>query len=1247
MPEPSGLAQREVRAPTGGAPLLWPPGPRVRVSDTVEVSSSSDVEELHLPDEPRPQAPRTEPATLTEVHPRSAAEGSAPEALAESLSEGSCLLWLDAWQEPPVLERRPSWRALASPTWGPGATELVRVANDDLQEAALRGDLGLARRLVLAGASVNAPMQPESDSEYMCLLHILASKPELPNGARIIMDIIQGKANLNVRSSLGTTPLARACLSKHVQAVEVLLDAKADVSPLDDYGCKAARCAILPSGLEGAGPEEEAKSVQVIQLLARFGANLDDGGDLSPIVEAVRALSSDCVLALLEGNATPDGLHDAVEKAPLSLITELIKAEANPFMKDANGKTVMDLALARGNDEVTTLLRDYIGDLQRKQHPHLKTLEEQMRLENDPALMLAGMDFDARKTRMDRGGFERAGKHSRSQLDISERVARVQHFCKKISKYKAFQFATFAFLLLALFLPDLWVLMNIPTNDKLDICLLVILMAFIVEFAVQIIGFWSSYRWTFFFWMDLVGILSVPLDLSPVTNHLSFASNNTVVMRAARMTKLGARAGRFSKLVKLLRFLPGMKNLETGGTAKVISACLNRALSTRVSFLIIILVIILPAFSLVTYPDNDYSMLMWTEEVADTASTDPNSTDAVLAAFEAFYADESFFPFQVYVKFKNKSETTIMFSRSAPQRLKNQLTIAASSGAAVAQFNFQVPNQVDSLCNCLLIVTIIILIMGAALVMSSAVSGIVVVPVEMLFDNVQKVASKIFHSVTSMAGKTKESLDSGTEDVDDSTDPMGAETRLLEKVLAKLANLSEIRMKASPMDADQFERMGEGDRSMLQGYGGCEPRGGLLGLPGLAERDDEDQEAAMELAEIAEQKIMEAGIPPEAYNAWDTNVADFDDFARHQLCLAIVMMHHGPTSSLEEWGTACSNFIDGAAKLYKKVGVAEEKQALYHNWVHAVDVTFTASHILRLCGTEHFLNNNERFALIIAAVCHDMGHWGFTNQFLIQTNHELAIRYNDQSPLQMMHAAQLFELSKQPRMAIFADFERAQYREVRSVCIEAILHTDSQHHFPMVKEIQSLYDMNQELFDISDDMYSEGSIEFPSKEVVDFARNGEIKKHLRVAMVHLSDISNPMKPWSMAQGWANLLIEEMLRQGDLEKQLGLPVQALHDRDKLNKAYSQVGYIEFFVAPLLFGLARMTPLLNGPVECLMANMEGWYKTWLEETVPSEEERQRVCDRIVKLHTKRRQVPVAPGMGKAGSHLKGSSSGRPEE
>jgi len=49
---------------------------------------------------------------------------------------------------------------------------------------------------------------------------------------------------------------------------------------------------------------------------------------------------------------------------------------------------------------------------------------------------------------------------------------------------------------------------------------------------------------------------------------------------------------------------------------------------------------------------------------------------------------------------------------------------------------------------------------------------------------------------------------------------------------------------------------------------------------------------------------------------------------------------------------------------------------------------------------------------IIAGACHDVGHPGVSNVFLIEKKDEIAIRYNDSMVLENFHVATTYEILK-------------------------------------------------------------------------------------------------------------------------------------------------------------------------------------------------------------------------------------------
>merc|ERR1719235_2876633 len=119
------------------------------------------------------------------------------------------------------------------------------------------------------------------------------------------------------------------------------------------------------------------------------------------------------------------------------------------------------------------------------------------------------------------------------------------------------------------------------------------------------------------------------------------------------------------------------------------------------------------------------------------------------------------------------------------------------------------------------------------------------------------------------------------------------------------------------------------------------------------------------------------------------------------------------------------------------------------------------------------------------------------------------------------------------------------------------------------------------------------------------------------AMVHGSDVGNHMKPWDLAERLAHLCVDEFFAQGDLEKAAGIPVQMLNDRDKVNRPNSQIGFIEFMIAPMVEAMICLFPQLDELALNLGSNIQSWYEVWCEETSPAPEAAEKVNARVGKV------------------------------
>lgn len=73
-----------------------------------------------------------------------------------------------------------------------------------------------------------------------------------------------------------------------------------------------------------------------------------------------------------------------------------------------------------------------------------------------------------------------------------------------------------------------------------------------------------------------------------------------------------------------------------------------------------------------------------------------------------------------------------------------------------------------------------------------------------------------------------------------------------------------------------------------------------------------------------------------------------------------------------------------------------------------------------------------------------------------------------------------------------------------------------------------------------------------------------------------------IKTTDLINRWTTQLLEEFFRQGDKEKELGLPFSPLCDRKNTLVAESQIGFIEFIVEPSMQVCSDMLESILAPL-----------------------------------------------------------------
>jgi len=319
----------------------------------------------------------------------------------------------------------------------------------------------------------------------------------------------------------------------------------------------------------------------------------------------------------------------------------------------------------------------------------------------------------------------------------------------------------------------------------------------------------------------------------------------------------------------------------------------------------------------------------------------------------------------------------------------------------------------------------------------------------------------------------------------------------------------------------------------------------------------------------------------------------------------ITSFHNGDFIRAEDEGTLL-RFLQAAEREYLPNP--------FHNFAHAIDVCHAVVRQMRLLRSENFLTDLEQFSLLIAAVGHDLAHPGVNNNFLLEVGHELAIQYNDRSPLENMHCSKLYQIVANAETNVFVNLSKEQCKEVRRHCIATILHTDIVLHFPMVNDLQMLYRMNSDVFDAASaeprpSAEEDNGLLPPSQASMaelDVFNRPETKCLVMNTIIHAADVSNPCRSWEVTRVWAVLCLEEFFAQGDRELMLGIPVGFLNDREKINLPNSQIGFLSGLIAPLVLAQVRIWPGLFELGDNLGVNLASWRDEWVAEKKPTEEE-----------------------------------------
>lgn len=243
---------------------------------------------------------------------------------------------------------------------------------------------------------------------------------------------------------------------------------------------------------------------------------------------------------------------------------------------------------------------------------------------------------------------------------------------------------------------------------------------------------------------------------------------------------------------------------------------------------------------------------------------------------------------------------------------------------------------------------------------------------------------------------------------------------------------------------------------------------------------------------------------------------------------------------ISKFSVPMANLARLTSELYK--GYASNNP--YHNAIHAVDVTHRLNYFILTGNLMKYISDLDIMAALLASVIHDYQHPGVSNKFLVEKRHKKALRYNDQSVLEMHHLASAFAVLLDQNCDITIFLTEDQFWVLRSSVIKMVLNTDIRAHDTLLGTFAN------------------------NVHKSNFPNNDDEKQVLLNMALRVADYGNALQPTDLYFKWMALFMEELYQQGDIEKHLGMEFSnVFYDRTSTNPYSTQLGYIEVLVEPI--------------------------------------------------------------------------------
>ncbi|XP_069787671.1 cAMP and cAMP-inhibited cGMP 3',5'-cyclic phosphodiesterase 10A isoform X2 [Narcine bancroftii] len=241
----------------------------------------------------------------------------------------------------------------------------------------------------------------------------------------------------------------------------------------------------------------------------------------------------------------------------------------------------------------------------------------------------------------------------------------------------------------------------------------------------------------------------------------------------------------------------------------------------------------------------------------------------------------------------------------------------------------------------------------------------------------------------------------------------------------------------------------------------------------------------------------------------------------------------------------------------------------YHNWKHAVTVAHCMYTILQ--SVQGTFSELERKGLLVACLCHDLDHRGYTNSYLQKFDHPLAALYST-STMEQHHFSQTVAILQLEGHNIFANLTADEYEHLLEIIRKAIIATDLALYFGNRKQLS--------------DLLQAGGLNI---------NNQAHRDRVIGLMMTACDLCSVTKFWPVTKATTNDIYAEFWGEGDEMKKMGIQPMPMMDREKNDEIpESQVSFYNAVALPCYRILAEIFPASILLLKYCRDNLVQWEK-----------------------------------------------------